>query len=118
MTDIVIVDIEKCHRIPSICGTNSDEFDPSRWKNSKAEAEEAFMPFGYSKFTRPAERVYGPMIIAVLVAAIAKLITAEKWTLELYCAGSEAGRELRGNETLIADRKTYEKMMIRNKGTA
>ncbi len=117
-TDIVIADIEKCHRIPALWGINADKFDPSRWKNLKAEAQEAFMPFGYSKFTCPAKRVYGPMIIAVLVAALAKHITAEKWTLELYCRGSETGHELRGNEALIADRKTYEMMMIRNKKTA
>ena len=54
------------------------------------------MPFGNAKFTCPAKRVYGPMIIAVLVAALAKHITAEKWTLELYRAGSETGHELRG----------------------
>lgn len=57
------------------------------------------------------------MITAVLVAALAKHVTAEKWTPELYRAGSETGHELRGNEALIADRKTYEKMMIRNKKT-
>ncbi len=117
-TDVVIADIEKCHRIPSIWGINADRFDPSRWKNSEAKAREAFMPFGYSKFTCPAKSVYGPMIIAVLVAALAKNITAEKWTLELYRAGSETGHEFRGNEALIADRKTYEKMIIRNKETA
>ena len=76
------------------------------------------MPFGYSKFMCPAKPVYGPMIIAVLVATLAKYITAEEWTLELHRAGSEAGQELRGNETLIADRKTYEKMMIRKRETA
>ena len=113
-TDIVIADIEKCHRIPSLWDTNADRFDPSRWKNLKDEARKAFMPFGYSKFTCPAKSVYGPMIIAVLVAALAKHITPEEWTLELYRAGSEAGHELRGNEALIADRKTYGKMMIRN----
>ena len=116
-TDIVIADIEKCHRTPSIWGANADKFDPSRWKNLKAVAEEAFMPFGYSKFTCPAKRVYGPTMVAVLVAALAKHITAEKWTLELYRAGSEAGHKLRGNETLIADRKTYETIIIRNKET-
>ena len=75
------------------------------------------MPFGNLKFTFPAKRVCGPMKIAVLVAALAKHVTAEKWTFELYSAGSETGHELRGNEDLIADRKTYEKMMIRNKKT-
>ena len=116
-TDIVIADIEKCHRIPSLWGINPDTFDPSRWKDLKAEAKKAFMPFGYLKFTCPAKHVYGPMMIAVLVAVLAKHITAEKWTLELYCAGSETGHELRGNDALKADRKTYEKMMIRNKET-
>ena len=76
------------------------------------------MPFGYGKFTCPAKSVYGPMIIAVLVAALAKHIAAEQWTLELYRAGSEAGHELRGSEALIADRKSYEKIMIRSKETA
>ena len=123
-TDVVIADIEKCHRIPSIWGVNADKFDPSRWKNLEAqtteakEAKEAFMPFGYGKFICPAKPVYGPMIIAVLVAALAKHITAEQWTLELYRAGSKAGHELRGSEALIADRKSYERIMIRNKETA
>ena len=76
------------------------------------------MPFGYGKFICPAKPVYGPMIIAVLVAALAKHITAEQWTLELYRAGSKTGHELRGSEALIADRKSYERIMIRNKETA
>ena len=120
-TDVIIADIEKCHRIPSIWGANADKFDPSRWKNLEAqtkeskEAKEAFMPFGYGKFICPAKPVYGPMIIAVLVAALAKNITAEQWTLELYRAGSKAWQELMGSEALIADRKSYERIMIRNK---
>ena len=73
------------------------------------------MPFGNAKFTCPAKRAYGPVIVAILVAALAKHIMAEKWTLELYYAGSETGHELRGNEALIADRKTYEKMIIRKR---
>ena len=117
-TDIVVADIEKCHRLPSIWGINADKFDPSRWKNMEAKAWEAFMPFGYVKFTCPAKSTYGPMVIAVLVAALAKNITTEKWTLELYRAGSEVGDELRGDEALIADRKTYEKIIIRENETA
>ena len=123
-TDLVIADIEKCHRIPSIWGVNADKFDPSRWKNLEAqtkeskEAKEAFMPFGYGQFVCPAKPVYGPMIIAVLVATLAKHITDEQWTLELYRAGSKAGHGLRDSEALIADRKSYERIMIRNKETA
>lgn len=122
-TDIVIADIEKCHRIRSIWGDDANKFDPSRWKNLEAQtkeakaAKEAFMPFGYREFTCPAKSVYGPMIIAVLVAALAKNITTEKWTLELYRAGSEVGHGLMGDEDLIADRKTYEKIIIREKET-
>ena len=119
-TDVVIADIENCHRILSIWGDNANTFDPSRWKNLEAqtkEAKEAFMPFGYGNFKCPAKPVYGPMIIAVLVAALAKNITPEKWTLELYPAGSEVGHELSSDEALIADRKTYEKIIIREKET-
>ena len=116
-TEIIIADIEKCHRIPSVWGINADKFDPSRWKKLGAQTKEAFMPFGYAKFRCPAKLVYGPMIIAVLVAALAKNITTKKWTLELYRAGSALGHELRGNEALIADRKTYEKIIIRKKET-
>ena len=116
-TDVVIADIEKCHRIHSLWGINADNFDPSRWKYLKAKAERAFKPFGNAGFTCPAKREYGPIIIAVLVAALAKHITAEEWTLELYPAGSKTGHELSGNEILIAHRKTYEKMMIRKKKT-
>ena len=57
------------------------------------------------------------MIVAILVAALAKHIMAEKWTLELYPTGTETGHELRGNEASIADRKTYEKIMIRERKT-
>ena len=49
------------------------------------------MPFGNLNFKSPAKRVYGPRMIAVLVAALAKHVTAEKWTFELYRAGSETG---------------------------
>ena len=40
------------------------------------------MPFGNLNFTCPAKRVYGPKMIAVLIAALAKHVTAEKWTFE------------------------------------
>lgn len=56
-TEIVIADIEKCQRIPSLWGIDADKSDPSRWKNLKDGAREAFMPFGYSKFTCPAMSV-------------------------------------------------------------
>ena len=75
------------------------------------------MPCGNAEITCPAKRVYGPMTIAVLVVALVEHVTAEKWTFELYRAGSETGHELRRNEALIADRKTYEKMIYNKKTT-
>ena len=77
-TDVVIADIESCRRIPSIWGINADRVDASRWKNLRAEVKEAFMPFGNAKITYPAKRVHGPMTIAVLVAALAGHVIAEK----------------------------------------
>ena len=105
--EIVAADIEACHRIPAIWGSDSWLFKPSRWSKIGNEARSAFMPFGGSTFVCPAKQDFGPRMIGVVVAALAAHITPRDWKLELCVGGPNGGEEL-GEEPLVSDRNKYE----------
>jgi len=115
--EIVVADIERCHRRTELCGTDAESFDPSRWDGKRAVAQAAFMPFGYSPFLCPAKLEYGPMMIGMLVATLSIHLPPEDWTLTLYPHGAKVGHELTGGEALVSDRKTYERMEIVRKSS-
>ena len=106
--EIVAANIEACHRIPAIWGSDSWLFKPSRWTKIGNEARNAFMPFGGSTFVCPAKQDFGPRMIGVVVAALAAHITPRDWKLELCVGGPNGGEELGREEPLVSDRNKYE----------
>ena len=106
--EIVAADIEACHRISSIWGSESWLFKPSRWSKIGNEARNAYMPFGGSTFVCPAKQDFGPRMIGIIVAALAAHITPRDWKLELCVGGPNGGEEFSGEEPLVSDRNKYE----------
>lgn len=106
--EIVAANIEACHRISAIWGSDALLFRPSRWSEISDKAHKAFMPFGGSTFVCPAKHDFGPRMIGILVAALAAHITPRDWKLELCVGGPNGGEELGGEEPLVSDRNKYE----------
>ncbi|KAL8754046.1 MAG: hypothetical protein Q9184_005240 [Pyrenodesmia sp. 2 TL-2023] len=81
--ELVAADIEECHRLPHIWGEDSHRYRPARWISADQSMRCAFMPFGGRPWICPANADFGPMLIGVLVAALASIISAEEWELQL-----------------------------------
>lgn len=83
--ETIVADIEAVQRDREIWGSQSLEFLPSRWKGltrGDAKSQKFFMPFGGDLFICPAEGVFGPRMIGLLVAALVHGISKETgWTL-------------------------------------
>ncbi|KAG6995536.1 cytochrome P450 [Physcia stellaris] len=78
---VVAADIEACHRRTSIWGPDSDRFSPSRWIDTTEEMRLAFMPFGSKPFVCPAKPEFGPRMIGLLMANLARNISPREWRL-------------------------------------
>ena len=111
--EIVAADIEACHRIPGIWGSDSWLFRPSRWSKIGNEARNAFMPFGGGTFVCPAKQDFGPKMIGVIVAALANQIIPRDWKLRLCIGGPNGEGELDPEEPLVSNRIEYEMIFIR-----
>lgn len=113
----VAANIGACQRNETLWGGNAQRFDPSRWINASNEAQDSYMAFGVHPFVCPAKNEFGPMMIGILVAALAHHISAEDWHLELgehtsEIAQSKFDKALRREEPLVSDRSTYEGISI------
>lgn len=113
----VQADIEACQRTEALWGADSERFVPSRWINASDEARDSFMAFGSKPFVCPAKHEFGPMIIGILVAALAEFVSSEDWLLKLSESNSDVAqrdleRALNGDKPLVSDRSTYEGIRI------
>lgn len=102
-------DIEACHLRPDIWGPDARVFNPERWKQPTSRQQEAFMPFGYKPFQCPAQSVFGPRIIGILVGALLEALSSEtinEWKLQSVDQGVVDGK-LCGRR-LEMDRHAYE----------
>ena len=113
----VAADIETCQRTEALWGADRERFVPSRWINASDGARKSYMAFGFPPFVCPAKHEFGPMIIGILVAALAENVSSEDWLLKLSENSSDvAQRELEealnGEGTLVSDRSTYEGIRI------
>ena len=75
------VDVEFLHRNTDIWGLDAGKFNPRRWINVSDRQNEAYMPFGMGKFVCPAKWPVGPMMIGVIVAALAEHFGKEEFVL-------------------------------------
>lgn len=110
--ELVVANVQQCHRTVGIWEPDPRRFMPERWYSVTEEQKRAYMPFGGGLFVCPAKAEYGPMIVGVLVAALAGRIVSGEWTLLLYRGGADVGSELGAEEELEAERKAYGRMEI------
>lgn len=113
----VAADIEACQRTEALWGADRERFVPSRWMNASDEARKSYMAFGSYPFVCPAKHEFGPMIIGILVAALAENVSSEDWGLKLSENSSDVAQRdlekaLKGEGTLASDRSTYEGIKI------
>lgn len=97
---LIAVDIEHIHRDPSMWGPDANTFNPSRIEDMNRQA---FMPFGKGSFACPAENVFGPMMIGILVGALVtevdysfKLVDVSGKEVDLGAGPLDNGREAYG----------------------
>ena len=83
MPELLASDIEACHRQLHIWGDDSHRYRPARWIAADQQMRDAFMPFGGGEWICPASAGFGPMMIGVLVATFAEILSAEDWELRL-----------------------------------
>lgn len=113
----VAADIEACQRTKALWGADAERFVPSRWISASDEAKKSFMAFGVNPFVCPAKHEFGPMIIVIMVAALAEKVSSENWHLKLSEESSDVAQRdlekaLDGEEPLVSDRSTYEGIRI------
>ncbi|TVY17847.1 Cytochrome P450 [Lachnellula arida] len=97
---LIAVDIEHIHRDPSMWGPDADTFNPSRIEDMNRQA---FMPFGKGCFACPAENIFGPMMIGIIVGALVTqldssftLVDAKGEEVDLGSGPLDNGREAYG----------------------
>lgn len=111
---ILAADIEALHREPNIFGDDPLIFKPARWHHLAEEAHKAFLPFGSKPILCPAQKEFGPKVIAVLVAALTACIDPSEWDLE-YCKDGE-WKNFGGDEMLETNRGAYASWLMSRKG--
>ncbi|KAL2831503.1 hypothetical protein BDW59DRAFT_157928 [Aspergillus cavernicola] len=79
-------DLEACHRLNEIWGTDAMDYDPRRWRRLEKAQKEAFMPFGSTPFECPARPIFGPRIIGLLIGTLFREICGD-WVLKLHGRG-------------------------------
>ena len=75
------------------------------------------MAFGSRPFMCPAKPEFGPMIIGILVAALAEFVSSDDWLLKMSEESSDVAQRdlekaLNGEEPLVSDRSTYDGIRI------
>lgn len=103
--ELLAADIEQCHRLPHIWGEDSHRYWPARWLEEDESMRKAFMPFGGGDWICPASSGFGTVMIGVLVASFARIISADDWELQLRGEGPDDCSQILDDETeLNSDR--------------
>lgn len=85
---LVAADIERLHRDPELWGLDSTTYVPGRWSSiTGGDPPGKYFPFGGRPMVCPAKKIFGPRMIATLVAALVGGFETGEWKLE----GDEAG---------------------------
>ncbi|KAL8664515.1 MAG: hypothetical protein Q9168_007889 [Polycauliona sp. 1 TL-2023] len=99
--EILAVDVEQCHRLTEIWGDDSDHYRPARWISANEDMRQAFMPFGCGPWICPASGSFGPMMIGVLVAAFASVISKEDWEFQMQSGKPDEGAKALDDATKL-----------------
>ncbi|KAI4203849.1 MAG: hypothetical protein LQ348_001370 [Seirophora lacunosa] len=99
--EVVAADVEACHRLPQVWGEESHRYRPARWASANKSMYRAFMPFGGSPWICPASSSFGPMMIGVLVAAFASIISAGEWELRVRGQDTNGSSQVLDDQTVL-----------------
>ncbi|KAL9010833.1 MAG: hypothetical protein Q9173_004268 [Seirophora scorigena] len=99
--EVVAADVEACHRLPQVWGEDSNRYRPARWTSANKSMHRAFMPFGGSPWICPASSTFGPMMIGVLVAAFASIISAGEWELQIHGQHTDSSSQILDDQTVL-----------------
>ena len=83
----VAANIEDVHRNPALWVRDSTKYDPGRWAHETQDVSAKYFPFGGKRMMCPAQRIFGPRMIAMLLAVLANEFEAGSWKLEADEAG-------------------------------
>lgn len=114
--EIHSANIEASHTAPQIWGPTALTLDPSRWTKDRLTNEQrnAFFPFGARPFVCPAQGVFGPRVIGLLVGVLFGEEGAE-WLLD--GGGDGVGGEgLRAGKRLSNGRDAYGGLVLVKRG--
>lgn len=110
---IASADIETTQTAPSIWGPEASVFNPQRWKCGLATTQErnAFFPFGSAPFVCPAQKVFGPRVIGLVLGVLFLELGVGVWVLR--SDDSDAGLEgLRAGVRLSNERDAYRELYL------
>lgn len=106
--EIYSANIEASHTAPQIWGPTSTTFDPARWTKDRLTNEQwnAFFPFGARPFVYPAQGMFGPRVIGILVGVLFGEAGggSGEWVLD---GGGVGGEGLRAGVRLSNERDAY-----------
>ncbi|KAJ5812912.1 Cytochrome P450 [Penicillium robsamsonii] len=97
-------DIEWSHTAAHTWGPGAMFFDPRRWDALTNTQKHAFTPFGNKPFVCPAQSVFGPRVIGLIVGVLLMEL-GEDWTLKFI--GSD-GKDLHPETRLSKERNSYD----------
>ncbi|KAE8166048.1 hypothetical protein BDV40DRAFT_296860 [Aspergillus tamarii] len=101
ITELLNADIARVQTATHIWGSNAELFDPRRWRALTSQQRFAFFPFGSKPFVCPAQAVFGPRAIAMIVGVLLTELGGE-WSLfkDVDCAeGLVPGVQLSNERT-------------------
>ncbi|KAE8144915.1 hypothetical protein BDV25DRAFT_170945 [Aspergillus avenaceus] len=101
-------DIEACHISTAIWGADAEAFRPERWATVTSEQQKAYFPFGSGVFTCPAQSVFGPRVIMLLVGSF--ITELQHWNM--VAQDSEVMEALRLGKRLKNERQSLDDLYI------
>lgn len=122
-TTITSADIETIQTAPCIWGPEASVFNPTRWRCGLATTQEksAFFPFGTAPFVCPAQKVFGPRVIGLVLGALflelgVGVDGSSGWVLGSDCDVSDGGggdlEGLRSGVRLGNERDAYRELYL------
>lgn len=111
--EIIVADIESLHIDKDIWGDYALRFVPARWNDVSDLQKKAYMPFGNKPFTCPAQKVFGPKVIALAVGVLLAAFEEGSWDLD--CDDLEVNKELDVGSRLAVGRGAYSDAVLRKR---
>lgn len=120
---IASADIETTQTAPSIWGPEASIFNPRRWRCGLATTQErnAFLPFGSAPFVCPAQKVFGPRVVGLVLGVLFLEVGVGVegslgWVLGSDCDDDSGLEDLRTGGRLSNERDAYRELYLVRSG--